>query len=479
MMTTPDGKTINYSYNQNNQMTKITTDTGSYTFSYDSLNRRIKRTLPNNSYTTYAYDQLSRLTGITHKNAFNLTIDTSSYTYDNAGNRLTKKDTEKTDRYNYDDIYRLTTVAPKSNPLMQLIYDIFNLNTEAYSYDPVGNRQTGPKSTDGYTYDSGNEQLTYKGKVLLLDKNDQNQYDVNGNLIKKTESLQGQSQVITTYAYDDENRLINVTIQTGNKIKQVSFAYDPFGRRISKALERDDFAINLLIKPTYPQTTNYVYDNQNIIAQYDQNNKLTASYVHGPNTDEPLSAVINNNRIYYHADGLGSITTLTNQMGITVQKYEYDSFGNILCLPFPAWIIQPYTYTARELDTDTGLYYYRARYYDPKAGRFVTKDPIGFRVGIIIYMCMQKIILLYIMIPKDWRVLVKDLLILIRFRFSYFSSNSLMVGDLYIIRRYGLIMEKMLDFSQMVYVKTLATQLWSILLPGIQDITMTIACAWL
>ena len=145
--------------------------------------------------------------------------------------------------------------------------------------------------------------------------------------------------------------------------------------RISKALERDDFAINLLIKPTYPHITNYVYDNQNIIAQYDQNNKLTASYVHGPNTDEPLSAVINNNRIYYHADGLGSITTLTNQMGITVQKYEYDSFGNILCLPFPAWIIQPYTYTARELDTDTGLYYYRARYYDRKSWEVCDEGP--------------------------------------------------------------------------------------------------------
>ncbi|KQC09245.1 MAG: hypothetical protein APR62_02835, partial [Smithella sp. SDB] len=106
---------------------------------------------------------------------------------------------------------------------------------------------------------------------------------------------------------------------------------------------------------------------------------------HGPNIDEPLSAEIRNNRIYYHADGLGSITAITNHMGMTIQKYDYDAFGNIKFTPFPIWIKQPYMYTAREYDNETGLYYYRARYYDAKAGRFVTKDPIGFDGGINIY----------------------------------------------------------------------------------------------
>ncbi len=382
MMTTPDSQNIKYFYNQNNQLTKMETAKGNYTFAYDSLGRRIKRTMPNDSYTTYSYDQLSRLINITHKNAFNITIDAFSYTHDNIGNRLTKKDTVKTISYNYDSLYRLTRATPKSNnPLIQLLDDILKLNTEAYGYDSVGNRQAGPKSTDSYTYDSGNEQLSYKGKLLLLDTNDQNEYDPNGNLIKKTGTLQGKPATVTNYAYDDENRLIYVKIQQGDKIKEVSFTYDPFGRRTSLALERDDFAINLLIKPTYPQITNYVYDEQNIIAEYDQNNKQIATYIHGPNIDEPLAAEIRNNRIYYHADGLGSITAITNHMGMTVQKYDYDAFGNIKFTPFPQWIKQPYMFTAREFDTETGLYYYRARYYDAKAGRFVTRDPIGFEGG--------------------------------------------------------------------------------------------------
>jgi RHS repeat-associated protein len=106
---------------------------------------------------------------------------------------------------------------------------------------------------------------------------------------------------------------------------------------------------------------------------------VIASYVNGPNIDEPLSAEIRRDWIYYHADGLGSITALTSHMGNVVQKYEYDSFGNMSLKPH--FIKQPYTYTGREFDPETGLYYYRARYYDTKAGRFISRDPIGFDGG--------------------------------------------------------------------------------------------------
>ncbi|HES59257.1 MAG TPA: RHS repeat-associated core domain-containing protein [Caldithrix sp.] len=69
--------------------------------------------------------------------------------------------------------------------------------------------------------------------------------------------------------------------------------------------------------------------------------------------------------------------------GAVVQKYEYDSSGNMSLKPH--FIKQPYTYTAREFDPETGLYYYRARYYDAKVGRFISRDPIGFGGGINVY----------------------------------------------------------------------------------------------
>lgn len=180
----------------------------------------------------------------------------------------------------------------------------------------MGNRQTGPHSRDSYTYNTGNELLTSKGHIII-DKNNQYEYDQNGNLIKKTQTIKGKWNIVTAYVYDDENRLIEVKIQKGHKIKEVSFTYDPLGRRISKTVTRADFEDEeedaegeddklkgkkddkdkgndknkgKLGRPFQPRTTYYVYDDQNIIAEYDGNSKLIASYVHGPNVDEPLSA---------------------------------------------------------------------------------------------------------------------------------------------------------------------------------------------
>ncbi len=88
----------------------------------------------------------------------------------------------------------------------------------------------------------------------------------------------------------------------------------------------------------------------------------------------------NGQTYYYHADGLGSIVAITNATGAVVQRYEYDSFGNITYQQDPNFK-QSYTYTGREYDDESGLYYYRARYYDAKVGRFISEDPIGFAGG--------------------------------------------------------------------------------------------------
>ena len=109
------------------------------------------------------------------------------------------------------------------------------------------------------------------------------------------------------------------------------------------------------------------------------NGTLKARYTHGPGMDEPLGLQKGTANYYYHADGLGSIVALTNTKGASAQLYRYDAFGRITQ---SGSVVQPYTYTAREYDTETGLYYYRARYYDPRAGRFITRDPIGFKGGI-------------------------------------------------------------------------------------------------
>jgi len=140
----------------------------------------------------------------------------------------------------------------------------------------------------------------------------------------------------------------------------VSFKYDPFGRRIEKSV--DGFR------------TRYFYDSEDILFEYDESGHIGNKYIHGPGIDEPLALINNKGVYYYHADGLGSIVALTDSSAKVVQEYEYDSFGNLH--DQQNRIKQPYAFTGREWDRETGLYYYRARYYDAEAGRFISFDPI-------------------------------------------------------------------------------------------------------
>ena len=198
-----------------------------------------------------------------------------------------------------------------------------------------------------------------------------------GNRLTKVPDTSPNANETVVYGYDDENRLTSVLITAGTNAKQIAFAYDPFGRRISKTLIKDEIGSDCTSPNVCPRTTNYVYDGQSIILEY-QNGSITAKYTHGPNIDEPLAVEKSGQTYYYHADGLGSISSLSDPSGSIVQTYSYDSFGNMTAT---GSISQPYTYTAREYDGETGMYFYRARFYDPKAGRFKTKDPIGFAGG--------------------------------------------------------------------------------------------------
>ncbi|MDD4591751.1 MAG: DUF6531 domain-containing protein [Parabacteroides sp.] len=332
-MITPDNRTVTYSYDNNNLPNQITTNLGNFTFAYDINNRRITRTLPNGITTNYTYEDNGRLTGITTTKNTTSSIDTVTYTHDGAGNRLTKEQPQQniSTAYTYDNIYRLTQATPSGGSYL----------SEAYTYDQVGNRLT-----------TINEQAPTDNET-------------------------------NTYSYDDENRLIRVQITQNKKTRELTFAYDPFGRRISKTITQDEIG-NLCTNNTCPRTTTYVYDNQNIILEYDNSSNIKTIYTHGPNIDEPLSIEIKGTitftSYYYHADGLGSITALTDASGNVTQRYEYDSFGN-QTVTINGNITQSFTYTAREYDVETSLYFYRARYYDSKVGRFVTKDPISFAGG--------------------------------------------------------------------------------------------------
>ena len=93
----------------------------------------------------------------------------------------------------------------------------------------------------------------------------------------------------------------------------------------------------------------------------------------------------NNAAYYYHFDGLGSVVALSNSNGDSCQSYEYSAYGQVAASD-PNFIANPYMFTGRRFDIETGLYYYRARYYNPHIGRFMQTDPVGYDDGINWYL---------------------------------------------------------------------------------------------
>jgi RHS repeat-associated protein len=345
-MITPYG-TFTYTYDALDRLTSITNPNNeTTTFTYDAISRRTSITYDNGVVTSYNYDAASRLTNLTTQNSQPVTLNSYIYTYDEVGNRTSMTDEYGTSTYQYDDVYRLTNAThPQAyNP------------TETFTYDDVGNRPTSHLSSD-YVYDNLNR--------LREDDTYTYTYDNNGNLTSKVDKV---SSATTTYQYDGENRLIQVATPTDF----VDYQYDGFGRRIAKT-------VNGVV-------TRYVYDREDILFELDEDNNIKARYTHGPGIDEPISVDRDTNgdgtldiTYYYHYDGLSSITTLTDSSGNVVQAYEYDSFGKIVNQT--GSIENPYAYTGREWDSEAGLYFYRARYYDPSVGRFMSQDTIGFNGG--------------------------------------------------------------------------------------------------
>ncbi len=329
-MTDPEGTVTTYSYDSLNRLTGLGNSwAGTFGFTYDPLSRRTSLTRPNGVNTTYGYDTLSHLLSVVHQ-ASGATLDGATYTYDLAGNRTSKTDlyANVTSNFSYDNIYQLTGVTQGSS------------TTESYTYDAVGNRLSS-LGVSPYSYNSSNE--------LTSTPSGSYTYDKNGNMLTRPDGAQ--------FTWDYSNRLTKVVLPNGGGT--VTFQYDPFGRRIQKAGPLG--------------TTNYLYDGTNIIAEVDSAGNILARFALGPLIDEPLSQFRSGATTYYQAEGSGSITSMADSSATIAATYSYDSYGNLSAST--GTIVNPYRYTSREFDAETGIYYYRARFFDPSNGRFLSEDP--------------------------------------------------------------------------------------------------------
>ena len=332
-MADPTGTTT-YAYDALSRATSMTTPSGQqFGWVYDDRSRRTELNRSNGMTTRYAYDDGARLRSLVQEGGPGAL--TFAYTYDAFGNRDTMTDTSGVHNYAYDGLNRLVGATHAGGGA-----------AESYSYDAIGNRLASQLS-NAYTYDASNR--------LLTDDAFTYGWDAAGNMTRKTSRTNG---AITNYTYDADNRLVRIDFPNGSV---ADYRYDGLGRRVQKMVGG--------------VATRYVYDGADILLEY-TGTTFVRRYTHGPGPDEVLGATTAaGGSLSYQADAQGTIMRALDQSGLAVASSEYDAFGRVVSRTGTAQ--GPYAFQGREFDEESGLYYYRARYYDPQVGRFISEDPLG------------------------------------------------------------------------------------------------------
>ena len=330
-------------------------------YHYDPAGRLLSRILSNGAATLYNYTQDGLLTSMKQIGADGYQLDFREYEHDETGNitKITINNDEVVS-FGYDSAYRLTSANSTNNT-----FDF------SYTYDAVGNRltKTSNGSTQYYVYGGGNRLEEIRSGSLTGPVLYSFDYDANGSMTAK---LNGAGQSLLGVNYDQ--RRLATSMSVNGVADSVSFEYDANAYRIEKQ--------NL------SETKKYYLEAEHLESIYDADDELKASFLRGVVVDEVISGFEAGtsgnmeNRTFHH-DQVNSVVALTDHNGATVQAVSYGPFGELSQTTGSS--SNSMKYTGREEDAESGLYYYRARYYDPEIGRFISEDPLGYEGGINLY----------------------------------------------------------------------------------------------
>jgi len=352
---------------------------------------------------TYTYDKAGRTTAIAHENGI-----TESKSYNPAGELLANTHLQGSTpvsgtEYDLDPTGRRTAsrsvgVSPTSSsytydPTNQVVSaDYGSSQTDAYAYDPMGNRTTVNVATQGgtnttYTTNTANQYTSITGLTPIS-------HDANGNLLQQNG---------VTYTWDSENRLLTVSPSTpalGDK--SLVHTYDGQHRRVTRTIR--EWTISGW---SNTETIQFIYDGWNVIEEYALNPVNTvlsraltwgqdlgglttlqaAGGVGGLLLTEEINASITT-AYHFHYDGNGNVTNITDLSGTSAATYRYDAFGNTLVATGDYAVQNRYRFSTKPLDsevTTAPLYYYGYRYYDSTTGRWPSRDPIEEKGGLNLY----------------------------------------------------------------------------------------------
>ncbi|RLJ15756.1 hypothetical protein DJ030_17965 [bacterium endosymbiont of Escarpia laminata] len=331
-LTSNDGLNTTYTYDDASRVKRVTSGAHWAEYSYDGAGRRSRIDYSNGTAAEYGYDTLGELTGLVIRDGGGSVISSYGYGLDGNNQRIAVTTEDGSISYDYDALYRLIREDVDTASLGTF--------TNNYAYDAVGNRLD-----SGATFGADSRLLTHGGAAYT--------HDANGNVTGRGSE---------SYTYDSSQRLTGYNDGTNT----ASYAYDYLGRRIERTVNGD--------------TTQYLYHDQDVLAEYDDLGNRLVSYTYAPGMDQLLMMERDGQTWFYHTDGLGSVVAITDVAGNLVQRYGYDAWGNVILSDGPFAFsgsgsqVNTRTYTGREYDAESGLYHYRARAYDPTLGRFLQKD---------------------------------------------------------------------------------------------------------
>lgn len=431
-VTTPE-RTVTYTYDAAGRVAEISDATTSVRYRYDEAGRTIQvdtTTAAGTHRLAYEYDSLDRTTQRTLSGTGIATPEVTTYQWDHAG-RLTEQrtvigpagaQTEHRTSYQFDPATRLqsrssqvTGSGPAEPAISQhYFYDEVDRLTRIeylqnagaaneqlleridYSYDAKGQRTakttlnnhgTGISDTPMQaTYDAANRMQS----ITLRPSSDAGthktynlSYDANGNLIEKVNAADSGER--TVYTWDAADKLIALSKTENGQTTTASFQYDLFGRRVSSSVQEGS-------NPA--QTVQYLYEGQQALGEI-RSQRLSHRLITGLSLDETIAriAIAGTGAADLQAsrqlltDALNSVIAQANAQGTGIaNSYSYSPYGETSIVG-PDSTNNTGQYTSRENDAQgaTGLYFYRARYYDPILKRFISEDPIGLAGGVNVF----------------------------------------------------------------------------------------------
>jgi RHS repeat-associated protein len=332
-----EGVSINYAYDAANRLAAVTDNrlaAGATTYAYDANHNATAVAYPNGVTNSFAYDALNRPTNVSASKSG--VVASYAYTLGAAGHRLSVVEhTGRAVGYSYDALHRLTGETVSGDPAAS--------GSITYTYDAVGNRLTRDSTVGGV----GSTASAYDENNRLVG----DAHDANGNTLASGGSA---------FAYDFENRLSSAG---GGAVRYV---YDGDGNRVAK--------VEGGVTTRYLVDTNNPTGHAQVVEEL-RGGAVVRQYTYGHDLISQRQIVGGQwQESFYGYDGHGSVRYLTDAVGAVTDTYTYDAFGTLLARTGAT--PNEHLYAGERFDAGLGLYYLRARYLNPAAGRFLTMDTV-------------------------------------------------------------------------------------------------------